>query len=53
MKDKEFLVSKGVNVDKSLELFGDLETYTDSLKHTLAEFQYRIYKSFNIFESLC
>ncbi len=32
MKDKEFLVSKGVNVDKSLELFGDLETYTDSLR---------------------
>lgn len=32
MKSKDYLVSKGVNVDKSLELFGDMDTYNDSLK---------------------
>lgn len=32
MKNKEFLVSHGVNVDKSLELFGDIETYNDVIK---------------------
>ena len=32
MKDKEFLIQNGVNVEKSLELFGDMETYNDTLK---------------------
>lgn len=32
MKDKEFLMQNGVNVEKSLELFGDMETYNDTLK---------------------
>ncbi len=31
MKDKEFLIQNGVNVEKSLELFGDMETYNDTL----------------------
>ena len=31
MKDIEFLKSKGVDVDKSLEIFGDVNTYNDSL----------------------
>lgn len=37
MKDKEFLVSHGVNVDKSLELFGDMETYNDTLRDFLKD----------------
>lgn len=32
MKDKEFLIKNGVNVEKSLELFGDMETYNDTLQ---------------------
>ena len=35
MKDKSFLVNNGVNVDKSLELFGDMETYNASLQDFL------------------
>ena len=32
MLDREYLEKNGVNVAKSLELFGDMETYNDSLK---------------------
>lgn len=32
MKDRNFLESHGVNVSKSLELFGDMETYNDTLE---------------------
>ena len=31
MRDIEFLKINGVDVDKSLELFGDIETYNDTI----------------------
>ncbi len=31
MKSPEFLISKGVDLNKSLELFGDIETYNDTV----------------------
>lgn len=37
MKDKEFLISNGVNIEKSLELFGDIETYNDTLKDFVSD----------------
>ncbi len=35
MKDENFLRSKGVDIDKSLELFGDIETYNLTLNDFL------------------
>ncbi|MCI8567777.1 MAG: response regulator [Bacilli bacterium] len=35
MKDVSFLTSNGVNVEKSLELFGDMQTYNDTLEDFL------------------
>lgn len=37
MKDKDFLIEHGVNVSKSLELFGDMETYNETLKDFITE----------------
>lgn len=37
MKDKSFLIQNGVNIEKSLELFGDMETYNDTLKDFITE----------------
>ncbi len=37
MKDINILKSNGVNVDKALELFGDMETYDDTLQTFLQE----------------
>lgn len=37
MKDVNLLINNGVNVQKSLELFGDMETYDSSLKDFLDE----------------
>lgn len=37
MKDKNFLVQNGVNVEKSLELFGDMENYNETLKDFITE----------------
>lgn len=37
MKDINLLISNGVNVNKSLELFGDIETYNDTLDDFLSE----------------
>jgi len=37
MKDVSILTSNGVNVDKALELFGDMATYDDTLKDFLSE----------------
>lgn len=37
MKDVNLLVSNGVNVQKSLELFGDMDTYNDTLHDFLSE----------------
>ena len=31
MKSPEFLTSKGVELEKSLELFGDIETYNETI----------------------
>jgi len=42
MKDKEYLVSNGIDVDKSLELFGDIEMYNDTLKEFLDSVQKKI-----------
>lgn len=33
--DKNYLINNGVNVDKSLELFGDIDTYNDTLREFL------------------
>lgn len=40
MKDAEFLKQNGVDIEKSLELFGDMETYNETIK----EFQTGISK---------
>ena len=40
MKDAEFLKQNGVDVEKSLELFGDMDTYNETIK----EFQVGIPK---------
>lgn len=37
MKNKNFLIQNGVNIEKSLELFGDMETYNETLKDFLTE----------------
>ena len=37
MRDVSILTNNGVNVDKSLELFGDMETYNETLNDFLAE----------------
>ena len=42
MKNKDYLVSNGVNVDKSLELFGDMDTYNDSLKDFQADIKNKL-----------
>lgn len=42
MKDKNFLINNGVNVDKALELFGDMETYNDTLDDFLADIDQKL-----------
>lgn len=37
MKDVDILKNNGVNIEKSLELFGDMETYDDTLETFLKE----------------
>ena len=37
MKDVNILTNNGVNVNKALELFGDMATYDDTLKDFLSE----------------
>ena len=37
MRDKNILINNGVNLDKALELFGDMETYDDTLNDFLSE----------------
>lgn len=44
MKDANFLRSNGVNVEKSLELFGDMETYNETLKTFLIEVDEKLTK---------
>lgn len=44
MKDVNLLTSNGVNVEKSLELFGDTETYNDTLHDFLSEVEGKLAK---------
>ena len=44
MKDVNFLVSNGVNIEKSLELFGDMVTYNDTLNDFLDEIDDKLIK---------
>ena len=37
MKDKNYLIQNGVDVDKSLELFGDMEMYNESMNDFLTD----------------
>ncbi len=42
MKNAEFLKSNGVDVDKALELFGDMDMYNDTLNDFLSEIGNRL-----------
>lgn len=44
MNDVNILTSNGVNVEKSLELFGDMATYNDTLNDFLAEIDGKLTK---------
>lgn len=44
MKDVNILTNNGVNVQKSLELFGDMATYDDTLKDFLSEIDEKLKK---------
>ncbi len=44
MKDVNLLINNGVNIEKSLELFGDMETYDDTLQDFLAEIDEKLTK---------
>ena len=44
MKDVSILTNNGVNVQKSLELFGDMATYDDTLHDFLAEIDNKLAK---------
>ena len=44
MKDVNLLISNGVNIEKSLELFGDMETYNDTLHDFLNEVEGKLAK---------
>lgn len=44
MKDVNLLISNGVNIEKSLELFGDMETYNDTLHDFLNEVEGKLTK---------
>ena len=42
MRDVNILISNGVNVNKSLEIFGDMQTYDETLKIFLDEIDNKI-----------
>ena len=44
MKDVNLLINNGVNINKSLELFGDIETYNDTLDDFLNEVEEKLAK---------
>ncbi len=44
MKDKNLLLQNGVDLDKSLELFGDMDMYNESLGDFMAEVENKLYK---------
>ncbi|MDD6224069.1 MAG: response regulator [bacterium] len=44
MKDVNLLINNGVNIQKSLELFGDMETYNATLHDFLAEVEGKLVK---------
>lgn len=51
MKDMAFLISRGVDVQKSLELFGDIETYNDTVGELLVGITDKINKLKNYKEN--
>lgn len=44
MKDVNILIQNGVDIDKSLELFGDINMYNESLGDFMAEIDNKLYK---------
>ena len=42
MKDKTFLIENGVDIDKALELFGDMDLYNQTLQDFLKEVEPRL-----------
>jgi CheY-like chemotaxis protein len=44
MKDVNILINNGVNIEKSLEIFGDMQTYDDTLKIFLDEIDEKVEK---------
>lgn len=42
MKDANFLINNGIDVNQSLELFGDMETYNETLEDFLASVEGKI-----------
>ncbi|MDD2505326.1 MAG: response regulator [Bacilli bacterium] len=44
MKDKNLLIQNGVDLEKSLELFGDMEMYNESLGDFMSEIDNKLYK---------
>ena len=42
MKDKTFLIENGVDIDKALELFGDMDLYNQTLQDFLKEIEPRL-----------
>ncbi len=44
MKDVNFLINNGVNIQKSLELFGDMETYNETLETFLTDVEDKLSK---------
>ncbi len=50
MKDKQFLINNNVDIDSSLELFGDIETYNDTIGDFLTGTGEKIMKLKNYLE---
>lgn len=51
MKDVNLLIANGVNIQKSLELFGDMDTYNDTLHDFLSEVEGKLAKIKNFKET--
>ena len=51
MKSREFLEEKGINVEASLELLGDMEMYNETLQDFLTESETRIPSMKNYMDS--
>ena len=44
MKDKNLLLQNGIDLEKSLELFGDMNMYDESLGDFIREIDNKMYK---------